>query len=210
MTRDEAVSLIQQQLSFRTDQSTNVVTYLQLAQQTLEKSPALPWWLKSERSTIATTSGEQRIQVPSDFLREDDDSQLAYIPTSTDSDIVHLKKDSVAELEAMYQRTTGAPEAYALDGMYFRIFPTPDAAYTIRMVYFKRDTVLTTNVENKWLQHLPYLLMGVAGGMMASALRDKTAQATFQGWAAEGYKLLLTENVARETANMDMQIGGPH
>lgn len=210
MTRDEAITLIQQQLSFRTDQASNAVLYLKLAQQTLEKSATLPWWLRSEYSTISTSADEQRIPVPADFLREDEDSQLAYVPADTSADIVHLDKDTTDQLEAFYQRRTGAPEAYSLDGDYFRLFPIPDDVYTIRMVYLKKDTVLDTNVENKWLKHLPYLLMGVAGGMLAGPLRDTTAQKTFIGWAQEGMRLLLTENNARENANIDPQIGGPH
>jgi hypothetical protein len=212
MTRDEAVAIVHQQLGFRSDQANNIVTYMQLAQQTLEKGRTLPWWLRSERSYIYTTANEQRVPIPSDFLREEEGNQLTYIPAATaeNTDYVPLDKDFADHLEARYLTLTGPPEAYALDGVYFRIFPTPDDAYQIRMVYAKRDTILTSNIENLWLKHLPYLLIGVAGGMMATSLRDKEAQATFRGWAQEGLGLMYAENDAREHTNMDYQIGGPH
>jgi hypothetical protein len=210
MTRSEAIALMQQQLGFRTDQATNLVTWLKLAQQTLEKGRTLPWWLRSETSYIYTTANESRLPLPTQFLREEEGSQLVYVPTDTSSDLVFLDKDFTDQLEKTYQRQTGKPEAYSLDGKYFRIFPIPDAAYQIRMVYSKKDTVLDTDVENLWLQHLPYLLMGVAGGMAASALRDQNAAAVFRGWASEGLQLMYSENEAREHTNQDYQIGGPH
>lgn len=210
MTRSEAVAIIQQQLSFRSDQADNIVTYLKLAQQTLEKGRTIPWWLRSERSYIYTTADEQRVVIPTDFLREEEGSQLAYIPDDADADIVFLDKDTVDQLEQFYQRTTGEPKAYALDGKYFRIFPTPDDVYQIRMVYGKKDVELTSNIENQWLKYLPYLLMGVAGRMIAGALRDNTAVQIFSQWEREGIALMVSENEAREHTNQDYQIGGPH
>lgn len=210
MTRNEAVTMIQQQLGFRSDQTDNIIAYMKLAQQSLEKGRTLPWWLKSERSFIYTTADEQRVILPSDFLREEEGSQLVYIPENSTKKPIFLDKDMVDQLEEFYGTNTGEPEAYALDGKYFRIFPTPDDTYQIRMVYLKKDTVLSTNVENQWLKHLPYLLMGVTGTMIASALRDQTAAATFQGWAKDGLSMMYSENEAREHTNMNYQIGGPH
>lgn len=210
MTRNEAVAMIQQQLAFRSDQTDNIIAYMKLAQQSLEKGKTLPWWLKSERSFIYTVAAEQRIPLPTDFLREADDSQLVYVPTDTTEKLVFLDKDTTDQLEAHYGTDVGAPEAYSIDGRYFRIFPIPDDVYQIRMVYMKKDTILSTNIENKWLEHLPYLIMGVTGTLIASALRDQTAQAVFQGWAKDGLSMMYAENEAREHANMDYQIGGPH
>lgn len=210
MTRNEAVALIQQQLGFRTDKSDEIVTNMKLAQQSLEKGKILPWWLKSERSYIYTTADEQRVPLPTDFLREAEDSQLVYVPEDTTEKLVFLDKDTTEQLEQFYGIETGAPKAYSIDGVYFRIFPTPDDVYQIRMVYMKKDQVLDTNIENKWLLHLPYLIMGVTGTLIASALRDTTALSVFQGWARDGLAMMYTENEAREHTNMDYQIGGPH
>lgn len=210
MTRDEVIALIQQQLGFRSDQATNLVTYMQLAQQTLQQAPTLPWFLKSERSYIDTTANEERIPLPTDFLREVEPSCLVYVPTDTDEDKVFLDKDFGDQLEEYYQRTTGAPEAYCIDGEYFRIFPTPDAVYRIRMVYYFKAATLTTNIENEWTLHAPFLMAGIAGGMIAPALRDKGASAQFKQWEIQGRALLFSDTEAREHANMDYQMGGPH
>lgn len=216
MTRDEAVAIIQEQLGFRSDLSTNIITNLKLAQTMLEKGPTKPWFLVSEDSYIRTTSAEQRLPLPSDFLQETDDAVLRYVPdTATDGE-VELVKDSYDQLRVRYfdpdtgVTETGEPEAYALLGEYFRIFPTPDDDYLIRQVYYKTDTVLSTNVENGWLKHCPYLIIGKAGAQIASAMRDSGALATFQRWENEGRIVLLSSTIDREMANRDMQIGGSH
>lgn len=216
MTRDEAVSIIQQQLGFRSDLSSEIVTNLKLAQTQLEAGPTKPWWLVAEDSYITTAISEQRLGVPSDFLQELDQAVLRYVPTTlTDGEVI-LKKEDYDVLYKDYidddtgTLETGEPEAYALLGEYFRLFPVPDAEYRIRMIYYKQDTVLSSNVENGWLKRIPFLLIGKAGGMLASALRDAGALGTFQRWENEGRLLLLSQSTDREFANRELQMGGPH
>ena len=216
MLRSAAVSLIQQQLGFRSDLSSEIITNLQHAQTMLEAGPTLPWFLVSEDSYIDTVDGEQRIALPSDFLQETDEAVLRYVPTTLTDGEVDLKKDFFDVLRKNYQDTTtgtteeGSPEAYALQGSYFWIFPTPDDEYRLRMIYYKRDTTLSTDVENGWLKWVPYLLIGKAGGMIASALRDLAAVGTFQRWEQEGRLLLSSFETSRAMMNREMQMGGPH
>jgi hypothetical protein len=217
MTRDDAVAIIQEQLGFRTDLSSNIVTNLQLAQTMLEKGPTKPWWLVSEDSYIRLTVNEQRLILPSDFLQETDQAVLRYVPDDlTASAEVDLKKDDYDQLRKAYLDTdtgtieTGAPEAYALLGEYFRIFPTPDDTYLIHQIYFKTDTVLDTDVTNGWLTHAPYLLIGKAGWQIAMALRDQSAAAAFRQMEQEGRLILASQTYDREFSNRDMQMGGPH
>ena len=216
MTRSQAVALIQQQLGFRSDLSSEIVTNLQYAQTLLESGPTKPWFLISEDSYTDTESGESRVPVPTDFLQETDQAVLRYVPDDLTDGEVDLKKDDFDVLRKNYLDedtgtiAEGAPESYALVGDYFRIFPTPDDAYRLRMIYYKQDTVLSSDVENGWLKWAPFLLIGKAGGMIASALRDPAAVGTFQRWEQEGRLLLASQSTDRDMANRDMQIGGPH
>lgn len=218
MTRDEAIALMQIQLGFRTDQSTNLVTCLKAAQTQLEGQPTKPWFLISEDSYAFTEDGEQRIALPTDFLQEVDEAVLRYVPDEDDDDDddtsneVDLVKEAYDVLRKNYSEdVSGPPEAYALVGEYFRIFPTPDDVYRIRMIYYKRDTVLSSNVENGWLKWIPYLIMGKAGLLLSQGgLRDSGASAVFQNWEAQGSLALHSQNVAREMGNRDLQVGGSH
>lgn len=219
MTRDEAVSEIQVQLVFRTTLASTIISHLQKAQQDLELAPTLPWFLISEDSYIDTVSGEQRTPVPTDFLDETDEAVLRYVPTtpSASTPEVDLIKDNYDDLRKAFMDTTtgilkvGPPEAYALLGNYFRLFPTPDSTYRLRMIYYKQDTLLTTNVENQWLKYIPLLLMGKAGKKSSlGPLRDQIAWQVFSEWEAEGRRLLTTREVTRDASNKNLQVGGRH
>lgn len=209
MTRDEAVSFIKKILGHRTIGDSDIVDFMQLAQINLESGPLKPWFLRSELSSITTDVGAQRVRVPTDFIMEAEDAVLEYVPSDTDEEVVPLTKGFMDELNYLYRGSeAAAPEAYALDGEYFRLYPTPDAAYTIRMVYFQKDTVLDTNVENNWLKHVPLLLMGETGSLYAPSLSNKNAIATFNQWRQQGMLLLQAQDEERKHVNMHYQIGG--
>ncbi len=219
MTRDEAVAEIQLQLAFRTTLSTEIISHLQQAQRELELAPTLPWFLISEDSYQDTVSGEQRVTLPSDFLDETDQAVLRYVPStpSADDPEVDLFKDDYDALRKTYMDTTtgiiqtGPPESYALVGNYFRIFPTPDDEYRLRMIYYAEDDVLDTDIENNWLKYCPLLLMGKAGKKIAlGPLRDQLAYGIFDSWEKEGRSLLLTREVTRDLSNKNLQVGGRH
>lgn len=217
MTRDEAVSIIQTQLGFRSDLATQIITQLKFAQQVLESNPTKPWFLVTEDAYIRTLSGDDRVPVPSDFIQEVDSAVLHYVPDTVTAlnPEVDLKKDDYDVLRQNYRDTstgtikTGPPEAYCLLGNYFRIFPTPDDDYLLRQIYMAPDTVLSSNIENNWLLHFPYLLIGKAGVFIASALRDSAALATFMQWEIKGQALLVQRTYERELANEKLQVGGP-
>lgn len=211
MTRDEAVAMIQQQLGFRTTLSTEIIAYMQLAQHQLEQLPTKPWFLRSEDAHIYTEPDEGRIPVPNDFLQEVEEDALWYIEDITDTEAVPtpLYKDDVDQLRVKLPGT-GIPEAYALDGNYFRLFPVPDDAYYIRMIYYKKGATLATNVENVWLKYAPKLLMGATGLDIAGATRDMTAMKVFDSWRAEGAAALASQDEARQHAGRNYQIGGEH
>lgn len=219
MTRDEGVSLIQEQLAFRTTLSSNIITAMKLAQTMLEASPTKPWFLVSEDSYANTTPSESRIAIPSDMLEETDEAVLRYLPDDVSAETPErdLKKDDYDTLRKNYMNTTtgtiktGPPEAYALLGNYFRIFPTPDDYYTLHMIYYMEDDLLTTNVENGWLKYVPYLLLGKAGKHISlGPLRDQMAWQVFDSWEKQGAAILMAKTISRDLANKELQIGGPH
>lgn len=210
MDRDSARARIQQTLGFRTDKTTEIISALQEAQVILERSAVLPWFLQTEVASISTVNGEERVPIPSDFLREWEEDPLWYFVAGTGGDDdawTELAKEDLAFLRDAYPGS-GKPIAYALDVKYFRIFPTPDAIYTLKMVYYKTDTVLSTNVENQWLKYFPYLMIGEAGRLFSPGLRDKDATAQFSRWAAEGRAQMLIENEARIHSTRRYIMGG--
>lgn len=216
MTRDEGVALIQDQLAFKTTLADAIVRQMQLAQTTLEKQHK-PWFLISEDSFVNTTASEQRVEVPEDFLAETEEAVLRYVPTDPEEEEVELTKDDYDTLRSNFKDEDtglfeeGPPEAYCLMGKYFRIFPTPDDTYQLRMVYFKKDDTLDTNIENQWLKEVPLLLLGMAGLLIAKGpIRDQVAASVFSDWIAEGKATLMRQDEERQHTNRKYQMGGPH
>ena len=213
MTRDEMVVLIKEQLGFRTTLDANIVRYLTLAQIALEKLPDKPWFLMSEDSFTITTADEERVEVPADFIEEVEDATFKYrpdtYPTDPENDLI---KDGYDNLRQVYVGSvTGPPEAYALLGNYFRIFPTPDDDYNVRLIYYKKAAALAVGSDsNVWSLNAPHLLMGTAGMHIGTAIRDKDATSTFQSWISADMQAINNKNVARDVANQILQVGGRH
>lgn len=213
MTRDEGVALIKQQLAFKQTLDSVIVQNMKFAQTTLETSPEKPWWLISEEATVNTTSSEERVLVPVTFLHEVNEARLVYRPaTFPDSKEVSLQKEDYDQLKIDFEDVpSGPPQAYALLGGYFRMFPLPDAIYQLRMIFYEQDTVLTANVENGWLKNNPMLLLGSTLKLVAGPIRDQVAMKTADDWIKVGLTTLTAQTVAREMGNRDgMQVGGRH
>jgi len=211
MLRTEAVATIQQTLGFRSDKATQIVTALQQAQAQLERSPTLPWFLLTEVTSVSTVADEERVPVPCDMLREWHDDPLWYFNGTAPQDAdkwVPLAKDSLKYLREIYPGE-GTPIAYSIDKLYFRIFPTPDAIYTLKQIYFKEDELLTSDIENDWLKYMPELVIGKAGRKLAIGLRDQIALQEFKVIEAEAQRVMRIENFARFEATRNRIMGGP-
>ena len=214
MTRDEAVTIIQQQLGFRTDLTSTIITTMKLAQVQLEVGPTLPWFLLSEKSHIFTLPEEERVPVPNEFIEEYEESALVYKPDDTTQEDVILGK---RDLDTMFKKfsaindptITREPQFYAIRGVYFILFPTPDAIYRIQMTYYRKGVVLDTNVENVWLKHIPYLLIGKTGNMLPAPIKTDKMQAQFSAWENEGRLTIFGKDESRtHTGRDDYAMGG--
>lgn len=210
MTRDEGVALIQEQLAFKTTLASSIVTYMQLAQTTLEKSPTKPWFLESAPTPLVSVAETELITLPTGFICEMEDQDLLF----TDEDYIDeaLIKEDYNKLKRYYKGSEpGVPEYYALLHESIALFPTPDIVYNFSWRFYKADTALTTNVENNWLKEVPLLLLGSTGIMIAGGpIRDKVAMDIFNGWINTSLAVVAKHNAERAVAGQLLQIGGAH
>lgn len=209
MDRSTAVTRVQRDLGFKTTLSTEIVDALKDSQSELEKDNFLPWFLQSEVTSAATVDGEERVALPTGFLREWTDDGLWYYDgtAAVDERWTLLVKDDIEFLRGLYPGE-GKPVAYALDPSYFRIFPTPDEAYTLKMIFYKADTVLSSDVENKWLEHAHELMIGEAGMKIAGPVRDEPAMEIFQSMSNRGRARLIKATEARMEEQRRYVMGG--
>jgi hypothetical protein len=208
MLGSQAVNLLKQRLGRGVNASSAFDTWMQdeltAAQTRLETLPTLPWFLLSERAYIDLSAGEERVVLPSDFLRENEDDDMQIEETVTAS-YTELRKTHIDQLRVRYpDEETGLPKQYSFQGAYFRIRPVPDlSTYRLWMTYFQKDTAFSTGAENNWLKHYPDLLIAEAGIPLATTLQNATALSLFQNTRTEQVGILTTNEIAKTMANFD-------
>lgn len=218
MTLTDLIEEVRNKLGYNTGLSSSLITTaISNAQGELEKLPELPWFLHTEISSISTTADEERIAVPADFIKEIDEEPLYYYDTSgTTDEWVSLRKLTTNNLRNIYnlaitnsQEVSGTPLYYALDGAYFRLYPIPDAAYTLKLTYYGKQDVLSAGSDtNGWSLYAPYALIGKAGILLSMNNRDKSGIEIFGALLTESSQLLNRQSEAREHSGMTYQRGG--
>lgn len=214
MTRDEAVVEVQRVLGYRTDKVPEILSLMLYQQQELEKQADLPWFLREETTSLVSSIANERMAVPPGFIKEWQDDGLYIQRTDTTSNQIvwdKLAKDTPSYLRTTLQQdgTPGVPKAYNRDFNGYILFPTPDKIYTFRQIYYKADVTLTTNIENKWLANLPYLLIGRCGLRVSGASRDKEAMQNFMLMVQEGMARINNVNTELDEAGGRPVVGGP-
>lgn len=225
MTRDEAISAIRLYLGFYEKKQSEIETQLTLSQGRLERGLKLPqgqgifmpWFLTSEIQSAVTQLNEDRIPLPqaislqhTGFLSEVEDAALWILDPEADSEDpwIELIKKPFDEIQRKYPGT-GMPSHYDLLGTYFRVRPTPDQEYTLKIVTANGDLLVTTGGgTNKWLTYAPEVLYGHAGMQLAIGLRDATAVSQFTNIFNEGVLALWSNTEARLHINQRYVMGG--
>lgn len=212
MIRSDAVTRIQQGLGWRSDKSTQIITALQDAQLELETAGTLPWFLKTEVTSLVTVASTQTVSLPTDFLRESEDGDGGlYLYDSTaevEDQWKMLEKDDYNYLRDNLPGD-GKPEAYYLHETQFFLFPIPDAVYNLRLIYYKKDTSLSTDVENDWLKWASDVLMWKAGLRLAEDFESATLITKMEKRLARGMARMLQDTLSRDLNGRKLTMGGP-
>lgn len=203
MLRSEAITLIKGRLARFNDQVIEpyIIAELKATQAKLELDAVLPWFLITEEATVSQDIDEDRILIPTGFLREIDENAFYYVDSAGDKH--PLQKMDYDDMVQRYG-ASGDPMAYALHGKYFRVRPVPSsgASYSVAMNFYKADTILSTDVENNWLKYYPELMICETVRVMAANYTKDLKTATT---AAEDFRaargLMLTNEQARKDAN---------
>lgn len=209
MTRDEFVTLLQARLGNRTDLADMIILEMQFAQSTiLEGTGAFtPWFLATEMTNTNTVAGEERVELPTDFLAEIEEQSLWLYDVTSDSPYTELHKRGYDTSLLRYQ-TQAIPRQYSIEGNYLLLRPIPDVEYNIRWRYYAKEPVLSTNIENKWLIEASDLFLAEVGNIMAGVhlQNDKLAMA-FQQAAGIARQRLYTFHEARKHVNRTYGMG---
>lgn len=185
-------------------------------QEELERSELamMPWFLETEYEdpTFKTTASTKTVALPTGFLREQDEAEVAlfYQDTTVSGDTwIPIPKADYDELKDEFGGdVNGKPKGYCIMGTNYRLFPTPDAAYLLRALIYVAAAPLTSDIENTWLKYAGRVLAGKVGQVTATVLvRDDNAIAFFTDMHAQGIAGLERDNVARKEAGRMRQMG---
>ena len=207
MIGSEAVTLLKQRAQRNTAGTTLdswIESELKQAQIRLERGSLLPWFLITERSFEEMTKDDERVMVPSLFLREVDTEMMQVEDTANSGTRHDVNKRLYENIRTRYPaEEKGRPRQYALVGEYFRCRPIPDiATYILWMVYYEEDEVFDLTKENLWLKYFPDLLIAEAGMIVAGGIQNPSA-AIFANMQATEIARMKTDNTARAEMNAD-------
>lgn len=174
----------------RDDQTTRIQTFIDLAEATMDRQ--LRHWRMERRSNAVVDT--QYTALPSDFLEP-----VRFVLQVDPPHAVEL----IGQGEIISRRqstgdTIGKPQFYAVTDGTIELFPTPDAQYTLEMVYYSSiDKLSGSNASNWVLQHHPdaYLY-----GALIHSAPFLGEDARMQTWAALFQSSIDAINVENERA----------
>lgn len=225
MTRDDAAARIRREIGFRpagTSLDDIIVSCLKEAQRDLEKGKTLPRFLLKQDQTLTLASGDHFVTLPTDFIRESDETRIRFFQTGSDVPTYLTRKyyidASMANLHGSADSLTTndpvAPSVYVVRfGKSFKkldFITTADKAYTLYWDYYAQADVLATgSTENDWLAdaNAPEWLIGEAGIRVARPLGNANAVQVFTSMRDAGRAACFGEDLAAETASGPIQMG---
>lgn len=207
MTRDEIVSLVLSRLGKRESNTylvTQARTELQIIQRTkLEKGMHMPYFLLSDETALVVNPGVRLgIDLPSNFLREWDQWQLALYDATLSDPYTDLLKDDFDILKSRYgSDSASTPKAYSLVGSAkAAVFPLSDVVREARLVYFKKEDVLSDSVStNAWTVNAEDVLISELGVVMSRYARSDLLS-EFKDDAQRAQDRMFYESLARLNA----------
>lgn len=204
----DIVELVSQRSGNRDDLETRIIREIQFVQKNvLEGSGTFrPWFLQSEPTTLVTTSGDSDLAFPADYLDELEESKLWYQDSSGSWHGLKKKPyDNVVEKDL----ESGPPQYYVIGATGFYLFPVPDAVYTLRFRYYKKDEVLSLTTDtNLWLEFAEDLVIGEVGyNINTFHTIDPGAAASFRAMADVAARRLFVLNEAKRNVNRVYEMG---
>lgn len=217
MLRDTAVARVKQMLGFKLNLDAEIVQAMIEAQEDLERSSELPWFLRDPYSTTSTfaklTPSVKSYATPTGFIREDEQSRFTLVDPYSLREWV-ITKDEEGHLRSRWpdrwpeMEGEGLPHGFSRRDGIFTFYPTPDKSYLVSGHYYKKDVSLSTNIENKWLKELPHIIIARSGLTLAAGLRDQAGLATFGAMNEIMTEKLHRMTVADDLAGTRYVIGG--
>ncbi len=136
-----------------------------------EISTRIEFRTKESLAYSSTTSGENRVALPSDF---EADISLSNLSRSADNNLVKVEGTDIDS-----RRTDlGTPIRYAIYGTWMELHPSPDSSYSLQLRYHAKlptllESTATPLIDSRW--HIGWVYKTTE--MLHSARRDAEGEA---------------------------------
>lgn len=199
MLRDDLFALLAQRLGNRQDLIPRMETEVLLLQDTkLEQNVWLPWFLETDTVWTVTVQGDEKVQLPADFLGEIEEQALWRVDGAN---LIPLQKMDYDDMLARFS-AEGTPRAYAVGNGYIFLWPVPIEEITLRMRYLARAEPLTSNIENVWLKYASDVVIAELGAVLAKQhMQHGELAATFAEDARLAWDRLYKVHIGRQETN---------
>lgn len=168
----------------RSDLTATIPEFIRLAEDRLARDLRIRPMLKVVTTT--TTASDGTVEIPADFLAMKD------LHISSSNPIQTVTFQSTSNFFRNTRATaSGLPVFYTALGQEFRFAPTPDAAYTLQMLYYFKPAYMSSTVSsNLWLANTPDLLLYAALGEAEPFLMNDERLATWSAMYDRGVNAL--------------------
>lgn len=191
-----------------------LIIELGAAQERLEQEAWLPDFLYQE-DTISVTAGTFDLTTAlTRFIRLHDRFGGVYLNLPPPDEPLKLKRyDEQNQLLQLFPGvllTGGVPRGYSMVDTMVKIRPAPSVAIpaSLFVCYYQAEALLPlAGNTNLWTQRAGDYLLGNAGKVIATSLRDQTALQVFQGLEATGKARLQKKSFGDEQADQDYVMG---
>lgn len=211
MTNAQMLDLIMKRFGGRSSTTLRAQTLTELNEQIKQKEQGdvCPWFLK-DVWTPSTTANIEYIELPADYIRDDDDAnpEIRHPDTGWDK----LTKVGYNRLRAETANALAQiPEGFSIYGERAYFGPTPDAVYSFRLPYFKRTTPVvdnTSEITNKWLiNFFNFITLETVDLVARLHIRDYQLVNTIQSELDQARSQFVRAVEAREHAGQTYLLG---
>lgn len=150
-------------------------------------------------STLTTTAGVRGVNLPSDWLEFENVS----VATSPERQLSYATVEQMELLYPDYGGETRSPSLYTIEGDQIMFGPTPDAAYTVNILYYARFAALSTASTNWLLTNHPSVYLYAALEQACLYCKDADGAARYKAlYEADVQMLNKQDDMAQHSGSM--------
>lgn len=169
----------------RSDLASNIPVFIQLAESKINNS--IKGRLLETTVTYTLTAGTATLALPSDYQQ----MKTVIVLSNPQSPCEPMSVDKINQYNAL--NTTGVPQFYCVTGTNLVFSLPPDAAYSVKIVYYAALPSLSALVTTNWvLTQYPYLYL--YGALIEASIytNDPDQVAFYQQKFSEGIADVIT------------------